>query len=505
MISESQGRLQDRLPVSVIDIGSNSIRLVIYEGIARSPTVLFNEKMLAGLGRGLVTTGRLDPDGVRRAVEEFRRFRALSEQAGAQSLHVIATAAAREAENGADFIHRAEDILETEIKVLSGREEAHYSGLGIISGFHRADGIAGDLGGGSLELVDVAGKTLGDGITLPLGGLRLQEMAQNSPTAATRIARTELGRAKFLREAQGRTFYCVGGTWRNLARLHMLMKGYALNVMHHYEFPMNELGDFLRLVARNETAELKGLQRISKNRRALLPYGATILLEVMRAMKPGRVLVSALGVREGYLYSLLPEAERAKDPLLSAADELAVLRARSATHSRELAGWTGMSFAEFGLEETEDEARYREAACLLADIGWRAHPEYRGTQSLNIIAHASFIGVDHPGRAFIALANLFRHEGVFEDAVSPEMRALATPHYVERARVLGALLRVVYLLSASMPGIIPKLRWERREDGTLCLVVPAGHGALLGERPAGRMNQLAKVLGRPMELVAAEG
>ena len=144
------------------------------------------------------------------------------------------------------------------------------------------------------------------------------------------------------------------------------------------------------------------------------------------------------------------------------------------------------------------------AACLLADIGWRAHPEYRGTQSLNIIAHASFIGVDHPGRAFIALANLFRHEGVFEDAVSPEMRALATPHYVERARVLGALLRVVYLLSASMPGIIPELTWRTRPDGTLCLVIPAEHAGLMGERPAGRMGQLSKVLGRPMELVVED-
>ncbi|MBL0933878.1 MAG: exopolyphosphatase [Rhizobiaceae bacterium] len=505
MIATSQGRLQDRRPLSIIDIGSNSIRLVIYEGIARSPTVLFNEKMLAGLGRGIVTTGKLDPDGVRRAVEEFGRFRALSEQAGAESLHVIATAAAREAENGPDFISRAEDILGTKIKVLTGRQEAYYSALGIISGFHPADGIAGDLGGGSLELVDVKGETIGDGITLPLGGLRLQEMAQNSPTAATRIARTELIRAQLLRAGQGRTFYCVGGTWRNLARLHMMVNNYRLNVMHHYEMPIEGLADFLKQVASGELDKVKGIDRISKNRRGLLPYGATTLLEVMRSMKPEKVVVSALGVREGYLYSLLSDEEQQKDPLISAAEELAILRARSVTHSRELAEWTGTSFRTFGIEESEADSRYRQAACLLADIGWRAHPEYRGTQSLNIIAHASFIGVDHPGRAFIALANLFRHEGVFEDAVSPEMRALATPHYVERARTLGALLRVVYLLSASMPGIIPKLAWRTRPDGTLCLVIPTEHAGLMGERPVGRMAQLSKVLGRPMELVVDGG
>ena len=502
MIQTSQGRLQDRRPLSIIDIGSNSIRLVVYEGIARSPTVLFNEKMLAGLGRGIVSTGRLDPEAVRRAVEEFRRFRALSEQAGAESLHVIATAAAREAENGMDFIHRAEDILGAEIRVLSGREEAHYSALGVISAFHKPDGIAGDLGGGSLELIDVAGETIGDGITLPLGGLRLQDMAKNSPAAAGEIARRELERATFLQAGEGRTFYCVGGTWRNLARLHMNATGYSLSVMHHYELGVETSADFLTQVARGEVGKMKGIERISKSRRALLPYGASVLQEIIRSMKPGKIVVSALGVREGYLYSLLNEAEQRSDPLISAAEELAVLRARSVTHARELAQWTGEAFAVFGIGESEEDARYRRAACLLADIGWRAHPEYRGTQSLNIIAHASFIGVDHPGRAFIALANLFRHEGVFDDEISPEMRALAGAHHIERARILGALLRVVYLFSASMPGLMPRLAWRETDNGGLALVVPASHAGLMGERPEGRMAQLARVLGRPMEIVA---
>ena len=504
MISGSQGRLQDRRPLSIIDIGSNSIRLVIYEGIARSPTVLFNEKMLAGLGRGIVSTGRLDPEAVTRAVEEFRRFRALSEQAGAETLHVIATAAAREAQNGLDFIHRAEEILGTEIKVLSGREEAHYSALGVISGFHPADGIAGDLGGGSLELIDVQGERIGDGITLPLGGLRLQDMAKNSTAEAAKIARKELKRAAFLKLGAGRVFYAVGGTWRNLARLHMNATGYPLNVMHHYEMGIEASAAFLAQVAAGDLDKIQGIERISKNRRALLPYGAAVLQEIVRVMRPGRILVSALGVREGFLYSLLSDAQRAQDPLISASEELAVLRARSVTHAHELAAWTGDTLAAFGIAETEDEARYRRAACLLADIGWRAHPEYRGTQSLNIISHASFIGIDHPGRAFVALTSLFRHEGLYDDVVSPEMRRLATPRYLERAKLLGALMRVVYLLSASLPGVMPKLEWRTRDDGTLLLVVPKAHADLLGERPAGRLAQLAKLVGRNMEFAVGE-
>ena len=501
MIGMSQGRLQDRRPLSIIDIGSNSIRLVVYEGIARSPTILFNEKMLAGLGRGIVSTGKLDPDAVRRAVDEFRRFRALSDQAGAEQLYVIATAAAREAQNGMDFIRRAEDILGTEIRVLSGREEAYYSALGVIWGFPRPGGIAGDLGGGSLELIDIKGEAIGDGITLPLGGLRLQDMSKSSPATAAKITRGELDRAKLLKGGQGRVFYAVGGTWRNLARLHMNATNYPLAVMHNYELDIEGSAAFLRQVARGDVDKINGIARVSKSRRALLPYGAAVMQEIIAAMKPSKIVVSALGVREGFLYSLLSPVEQRSDPLISAAEELALLRARSVSHAHELVEWTTQTFSVFGIDETEDERRYREAACLLADIGWRAHPEYRGIQSLNIIAHASFIGVDHPGRAFIALANMFRHEGVFDDDIVPEFRALATPRYLERARVLGAMLRVVYLLSASMPGVIPRLKWVQRPNNTLALVIPANQAGLDGERPAGRIAQLARVTGRNLELI----
>ena len=502
-ISASQGRLQNRQPVSVIDIGSNSIRLVIYEGVARAPSILFNEKMLAGLGKGLVTTGELDPEGVKRSIEEFRRFRVLSEQAGSESLHVIATAAAREARNGPEFIERVEEILGTDIRVLSGREEAHLAALGVSSAFYKPDGIVGDLGGGSLELVDIKGDEVGEGVTLPLGGLRLRDMSGNSLEEAAKIARQEVGRAQWLSVGEGRSFYCVGGTWRNLARLHMMAVGYPLQVMHGYKLDPEKHVDFLKKVASGEIKDIKGVERISKSRRTLLPFGATVLLEVMRVAKPSEIVISANGVREGYLQSLLEEPERSADPLIAAAEDLAILRSRSVAHARELAEWSGPAFAALGITETEDEARYRRAACLLADIGWRAHPDYRGLQSLNIISHGAFVGVDHPGRAYIALANLFRHEGLFDDALSPEMRELATARYVRLAQLLGGLLRVVYLLTASMPGIIPQLRWEKRGEDSLVLIVPRSIAALIGERPQGRMAQLAKITGLKLDFELA--
>ena len=202
--SEAQGRLPGIAPVSVVDIGSNSIRLVIYEGLSRAPTVLFNEKVLCGLGKGVATTGRMDEDGVERALVALRRFRALSNQAQATRMYVLATAAAREASNGPDFIRRAEEILGHEIQVLTGEEEAKYSALGVVSGFHDADGIAGDLGGGSLELIDIKGKGFGKGVTLPLGGLRLSESVEGSLPKARALARKLVGDVSLLKKGQGR-------------------------------------------------------------------------------------------------------------------------------------------------------------------------------------------------------------------------------------------------------------------------------------------------------------
>ncbi|MDM7851547.1 exopolyphosphatase [Pseudochrobactrum kiredjianiae] len=503
-LSVAQGRLKGLEPVAVIDIGSNSVRMVIYEGIVRAPTIFFNEKILSGLGKGLAQTGRLNDKSVASALEALRRFRALAKQAGATKIYTIATAAAREAENGPDFIARAEEILGESIQILSGREEAYYSAMGIISGFHHPNGIAGDLGGGSLELVDVHGdnpdKAIGSGITLPLGGLRLQDMSGGKITEAAKITRKYVGDVSFLKEGKGRTFYAVGGTWRNLAKLHMSAKHYPLHVMHGYAMDPEDAYHFLYRVARFDIDHMRGIEAVSKNRRQLLSYGATVLMEVVKRMEPAQIVFSALGVREGYLYSLLSKKEQRLDPLLSAAEEQAVLRSRSPRHAHELADWTGYAFEQLGYDETEDENRYRRAACLLADISWRAHPDYRGPQALNIIAHGSFIGIDHPGRAYMALANYYRHEGVMDDDAAPEIIRIATPRLRERARILGALLRVVYLLSASMPDVIPQLKW-RQEGDVLALVVPEAYRDLVSERLDNRLNVLAKVTGKTLRFV----
>ncbi len=307
-----------------------------------------------------------------------------------------------------------------------------------------------------------------------------------------------------LAAGRNRTFYAVGGTWRNLAKLHMEVTRYPLLMMQGYEIPFDDAMAFLSDVPNIKENRPGAMKAVSKSRRALLPYGAIALQETIAAMQPSSVTFSALGMREGYLYSLLSEKERANDPLLTVAREIAILRARSPEHARELAEWTGRVFPVFGITETVEESRYRQAACLLADISWRAHPDYRGLQALNIIAHSSFSGITHAGRAYIALANYYRFEGFSDGAETGALAHIATPRYLEQAKLLGALLRVVYLFSASMPGIVPKLSivpaGSADGDGDLVMTVPAAAANLLGERVEGRLQQLAKLTGRKLAL-----
>ncbi|WP_035715579.1 exopolyphosphatase [Azorhizobium doebereinerae] len=483
-------------PVAVIDIGSNSVRLVVYEAVTRAPVPLFNEKALCGLGRDVLSTGRLAEDAVQRAFSALRRFRGLCDAMGVGQVYALATAAARDARNGPDFIAACEAICGTPIEILSGRREAELAAYGIISGVYAPDGVVGDLGGGSLELVDVRGDDVGAGITLPIGGLALQDRSAKSLNKADKIVREAMRDAAVLPAMAGRTFYAVGGTWRALARLHMFQRGYPLHVMHGYRLPAKEVVDFTRIVHRAESEALAHIEAVSNARRPLLAYGALVLENVVKAGRPAEVVISALGVREGLLYGLLDADQRAADPLIVAAQEFNILRSRSPRHCEELADWTGGFFASSPvLEEDREDMRLRQAACLLSDNAWRAHPDYRGEQSLNVIAHAALVGIDHPGRAFLALAVYYRHMGLGEDEYAPRLLELVSSGMLDRARILGAAMRVAYLLSAAMPGILPRAPLAV-EDGTLRLTVPADLASLVNERVHSRLRQLARLIGR---------
>ncbi len=299
-----------------------------------------------------------------------------------------------------------------------------------------------------------------------------------------------------LKACEDRNFYAVGGTWRSLARLHMWQTGYPLHVMHGYAIPPTKRSNSPGWCTGSTSTRCRTSKCVNNARRPLLPYAALVLEYILRIGKPRQVVFSALGVREGLLYSLLKNKDKEKDALIEAARHLNQLRSRSPRHGEELIGWTDRFMATSGLDETGEERRLRHAACLLADIGWRAHPDYRGEQSLNIIAHGGFSGIDHQGRAYLALAVFFRHVGlVMDDELSPRLRELVSTRLLDRARVLGAALRLAYVISAAMPGVLPEtsLAIERHR---LALRLPGEFAALAGERISNRLRSLARLIGR---------
>jgi exopolyphosphatase/guanosine-5'-triphosphate,3'-diphosphate pyrophosphatase len=488
--------------VAVIDIGSNSVRLVVYEAMTRSLVSIFNEKTLCGLGREVQSTGLLAPDAVTKALTSLRRFRALIRVMKVTRVHAIATAACRDASNGAEFIASAERICGVGIEILSGPREAYLSALGVISGVYKPDGIVGDLGGGSLELIDVRGNQVRKGVTLPLGSLALQDASQRSLKRAERIVKTDLAKVDLLAAGSGRNFYAVGGTWRSLARLHIIQSGYPLRVMHGYSIPAADALAFARRLRRlAATDTLADIEAIAEARRPLLVYAALVLEYIIRVARPKTIVFSTYGVREGLLFSMLPPAERAKDGLICGAQALNELLSRSAKHAEELIGWTDRFMRIAKLTETVEERRLRHAACLLSDVGWRVHPDYRGEQTLNLITHGNFGAVSHLGRAFVAVSVYYRYAGFSDqDDLPPAIVGMLPPAMEERARILGAAFRVAHLITAARPGVLPATHFSS-QDRKLTLVFEHRLIDLVADRVGSRFKQLARLVGRSGTIV----
>ncbi|MGB7205253.1 MAG: Ppx/GppA phosphatase family protein [Anderseniella sp.] len=487
-------RISGAPPVAVVDIGSNSVRMVVYDGLRRAPSPMFNEKVLCGLGKGVAETGSLDMVAAERALSALRRFRALSDQMKAAEVFAVATAAVREASNGAAFITRAKKALGVDIAVLSGKQEASFAAKGVLSGIPDADGIVGDLGGGSLELVDVSMKKLRDGVTLPLGPLRIMGEVGNDLAAAAEYIDAQLDRATLLENLSGRTFYMVGGAWRNMARLHIAQSHYPLTIVQGYAMEHSKALALANFVSRLSPDSLKGIESVSKSRSETLPLSALVLERILSRTTPKQAVTSVYGVREGLLFGKLKKRVRDSDPLLNASWEFAKRYARSPQHELELCEWTNGLFASFRQSETEEEARLRHAACMMADISWRANPDYRSGRALTLISQASIVGVDHPGRVFMALAVFFRYQGVNSKHAPQKLVELISEDWLDRARILAGAMRLAYVLTGAMTGLLPKIKLSV-EGKSLVLHLPKKLTDLNGESVEKRLEQLAGLMG----------
>ncbi|AJP74330.1 exopolyphosphatase [Sphingomonas hengshuiensis] len=476
----------------MIDIGSNSVRLVVYDGAARLPAILFNEKVMAGLGRGLSATGAIERSSLGMARAALARFALLAREMQVGELRTVATAAVRDASNGAELIGAAE-ALGLHVELLTGEEEAMASGMGVLSGIPDADGIVGDLGGGSLELVRVVAGTVTDRVSFPLGVLRLAAIRAQGRGAL------DLTVARLIEEAgwRGRgvdlPFYLVGGSWRSLAKLDMHLSGYPLPVVHQYPLAIERIAELARAVGGISKAELKAIPDLSSARLPTLSDATVLLSAVVRSLGSNGTIVSAYGLREGLLFQRLTLEQRREDPLIAAARDEGRRLGRFPEHGDLLDAWIAPVFAV----EAPGLARLRHAACLLADVGWRANPEFRAERGMEIGLHGNWVGIDATGRALVAQA---LHTSLGGAMVTPDPLArLAGPEALQRAKLWGLAMRLGQRLSG---GVAAPLRRSRLtlQGNALLLELEPEDAALYGEAVEKRHKALASALGREARL-----
>ncbi|ADL01523.1 Ppx/GppA phosphatase family protein [Brevundimonas subvibrioides] len=484
---------------AVIDIGSNSVRMVLYRLEGRAIWTVFNEKVLAGLGRDLSTTGRLSEPGVELAMTALRRFAAVLEGVRPAYTFVAATAAVREATDGPDFCGRVAAETGLQVRVLTGEEEAHYSALGVMAGDPRAHGLAADMGGSSLELIRIGNGRIEPGVTLALGPFALADPGgfDAARLRATISDRLSPVRAQFSADE----LHAVGGGWRSLAQLHMEMSGYPLRIVHQYAMSAEDARGVARFVAQQSKASLDRLPGVSKRRAETLPYAALVLEGLLDTLSLKRVIFSAWGLREGLLYETLDRDEPAADPLIAGCAALGARQGISPALPAALNAWLSDVIAAlpeaFGPERDPVLAA---AACRLADLGARLHPDHRLELVFDQVLRAPIPGQTHPERVWLACALNARYGG---NAATPAPEAadrLLSDEARKSARALGLAMRLGCDLSGRSPQLLANASITVTR-GQLKLTASDGYAdVLLGEQTRRRAKALAEAMGLKLDI-----
>ncbi|PTQ10164.1 exopolyphosphatase [Sphingomonas oleivorans] len=474
--------------VAIIDIGSNSIRLVIYDGPARIPSILFNEKIMAGLGRGLAKDGALDRDAMERAVSALGRFKRLTEDMNVSNVRTVATAAVRDASNGGEFLARLAAIG-LQVELLSGEEEAAMAGYGVLAGIPGADGIVGDLGGGSLELIRVRNGEVGERASFPLGVLRVAAIRRKGHGALGTFVAKALAKQGWKGAGQGLPFYLVGGSWRALARLDMHLSDYPLPIVHHYRMPPERALRLVRVLAHIDKRRLRAVNGMSSARIPTLGDAAAVLAVMVKHLGSSGMIVSAYGLREGLLHQSLPPEVRCLDPLICATREEGIRQGRFPEHGDMLDRWIAPLFPD----ESPEHARLRHAACLLADVGWRAHPEFRAERGLDTALHGNWVGIDAAGRAMMGRALWISFGG--NSGPLEIVDSLCTPEERARADRWGYAMRLGQRLSGGVAEALTAARLSIDASGVM-LHLAEEDVALYGEAVERRHKTLANAFGR---------
>jgi len=466
--------------VGVIDVGSNSVRLVVFDGVARSPAYFFNEKVLCGLGQGLADSGVLSPNGRERALAALRRFAKLLAHMGVETVSTVATAAVREASDGPDFC--AEVLHETGLvlDVASGEKEAELSAQGVLLGWPDADGLVCDIGGASMELARLQNGEVGAKATSPLGPLKLADYTGDLDSFIRQTIKQTMDKIEV---PTGECLFLVGGSWRAIARLDMTRRKYPLHVLHEYRMSPEDMIETAEWAAAQEPEALSELTETSMARLQLVPSASRVMHGLIEVLAPSEIAISSYGIREGMLYEAMPEEMRRLDPLMEACRFLENTNARFPGFGEALYMWLKDLFADA-------DQRLVLAACLLHDTTWRGHPDYRADMCFETVTRANMGGIDHAGRLFLAWAIRSRYSASGE---ADATLSLLSEDQAGQAKSLGLAMRLGAMISGAQAVMLQDTSLEL-VDRRLILTLQGDAKALMGEVLEKRFQALAKAL-----------
>ena len=476
--------------VGVLDIGSNSVRLVVFDGAARSPAYFYNEKVMCGLGAGMAETGKLNPEGKARALSAMHRFARLAEGMGIAPLTAVATAAMRDAIDGPAFREEVEKATGLKIWVIDGEEEARLSAQGVLLGWPGSYGLVCDIGGSSMELAEIHDGEVGRRVSSPLGPLKFKDMEGGKKAREKHIKQVMKDLADHMGAQRDRLFL-VGGSWRAIARIDMHRRNYPLHVLHEYRMDAESVAETIGYIEGADLDKLRSECGISSSRMALVPYAAEVLSRLVSTFEPKDIALSSYGIREGLLYEQMPQDLRKRDPLIEASYFAENKDARMPGFGRRLFDFVLPLFPE----GDRTLLRLAKAACLLHDVSWRAHPDYRAEVCFDNATRANLGGLKHWERVFLGLALLHRYKNKREGTRFEDMYALLDDEWLQKAEILGKALRFGAMLWMSEDGHSgADLDWSQ-DDKVLTLKLVESASALYGEVAESRFKSLANSLG----------
>lgn len=482
--------------VGVVDVGSNSVRLVIFDGAARSPAYFYNEKVMCGLGDGMTESGRLNPEGKVRALDAIRRFQTLANGMGLAPLSAVATAAMREADDGQEFQDEVTRETGLRLFVIDGPEEARLSAQGVLLGWPKADGLVCDIGGSSMELAVLSEGKVGRRETSALGPLKLRDVKGGRKAMRGYIDAELAGLKDRMGDLPDRLFL-VGGSWRAIAKIDMARRNYPLKVLHEYQMRPAELRTTLKWIGDTDLSAIKAMSGVSGARLSLVPYAAEVLTGVLRTLKPREIAISSYGLREGLLYEQMPQMLRDRDPLIEACRFAEAKDARVPGFGKVLYRFIRPIYTRTG----ENRLRLIQAACLLHDVSWRSHPDYRGDVCFDYATRANFGGLSHQERLFLGLSMMHRYKSNRSRGRFDALIDLMDPEDVQQAQILGRALRFGAMFTAQKADHMGTLRWHPNKKRLVLSIGPQAM-ALYGEVAQSRFASLAKALGAETEVVA---